>query len=115
LILLIEALIPMNLTLPEGRKTLQPGDRVDLPKEKARKLFKLAKGKVRVVESQIHPGVWIEFHSPLFGMCTARIHEVTVKGCIITNHSVLKGEGEPVTIPAKWISWASTWTNPYDP
>jgi len=62
---------------------------------------------LRVPESEtpleLHPGVWVEFFSPLFGMCTARIHEVTVNGCIITNHSVLKGEGEPVTIPASWI------------
>ena len=43
------------------------------------------------------------FFSPLFGMCTAKIYDVTVDGCIITNHSVLKGEDEPVTIPASWI------------
>ena len=54
-------------------------------------------------EIQLHPGVWIEFFSPFFGMCTARIHEVTVDGCVITSHSVLKGEGEPVTIPVSWI------------
>ena len=54
-------------------------------------------------DTQLHPGVWVEFSSPLFGWCTARIREVTVAGCIITNHSVLKREGEPVTIPASWI------------
>jgi len=54
-------------------------------------------------DTRLHPGLWVEFYSPLFGMCTARIHEVTVDGCIITDHSVLKGEGEPVTIPASWI------------
>lgn len=103
--MLIEALISMNLTLPEGMKTLKPGDRVDLPEPKARKLLELAKGKVLVVNdsSQLHPSVWVEFFSPLFGMCTARIHEVRVDGCVITHHSVLKGEAEPVTIPASWI------------
>ncbi len=53
--------------------------------------------------TQLHPGVWVEFFSPLFGPCTTQIHEVTVDGCIINNHSVLKGEGEPVTIPTSWI------------
>jgi hypothetical protein len=61
------------------------------------------KSKEASSANQLHPGVWIEFHLPLFGLCTARIHEVAVDGCIITNHSVLKGEGEPVTIPASWI------------
>lgn len=105
LTLLIEALIPMNLILPEGMKILKFGDRVDLPEPKARKLLELAKGKVQIVNdsSQLHPSIWVEFLSPLFGRCTARIHEVTVDGCIITDHSVLKGEGEPVTIPASWI------------
>jgi len=50
--LLIEALIPMNLTLPEGAKTLKAGDRVELPTLKARKLLNLAKGKVRVYRTR---------------------------------------------------------------
>ena len=52
---------------------------------------------------QLCPGVWVEFFSPLFGICTAQIRELTVDGCVITNHSVLKGAGEPMTIPASWI------------
>ena len=103
--LLIEALIAMNLILPEGMKTLKFGDRIDLPEPKARKLLELAKGKVQVVNDsgQLHPSIWVEFFSPLFGRCTAGIREVTVDCYIITDHSVLKGEGEPVTIPASWI------------
>ncbi len=54
-------------------------------------------------DAQLRPGVWIEFFSPVLGMCTARIKDVTLDGCIITDHSLLKGEGEPVTIPASWI------------
>jgi hypothetical protein len=71
----------------------------------AQRLMELAPEKVRLANSsgKIRPGIWIEIFSPLFGLCTARIHEVTVDECIITNHSVLKGEGEPVTIPASWI------------
>ena len=104
--MMIETLIHMDITVSGGVKALKPGDRVDIPIEKAKKLFKLAgPRKVRIIpeSANIGPGVWIEFLSPLFGMCTAKIHEVTVEGCIITHHSVLKGEGEPVTIPASWI------------
>lgn len=61
------------------------------------------KSKELPSDTQLHPGVWIEFFSPLFGMCTARIQEVTVDGCIITDHSVLKGESKPGPIPASWI------------
>ena len=78
--MLIEALIPMNLILPEGMKILKFGDRVDLPEPKARKLLELAKGKVRQVEPQLQSGVWIEFFSPLFGMCTARIQDYCAMG-----------------------------------
>ena len=104
--MMIETLIHMDIMVAGGVKALKPGDRVDIPIEKAKKLFKLAgPRKVRIIieSANIHPGVWVEFFSPLFGPCTARIHEVTVDGSIITNHSVLKGEGEPVTIPASWI------------
>jgi len=104
--LIVETLIHMDITVFGGLKALKPGDRVDIPIEKAKKLFKLAgPRKVRIIHESVNirPGVWIEFFSPFFGMCTARIQEVTVDGCIITNHSVLKGEGEPVTIPASWI------------
>lgn len=103
---MIETLIHMDLTIAGSVKTLKPGDRLDIPSEKARKLVKLAgPRKVRVIfdSAIIHSGVWVEFFSPLYGMCTARIQAVTVDGCIITDHSVLKGEGEPVTIPASWI------------
>ena len=55
------------------------------------------------VRDYLHPGVWVEFNLPLFGRCTAKIHDVTLDGCIITDHSVLRGEGEPVTIPASWV------------
>ena len=104
--MIVETLIRMDITVSGGVKTLKPGDRMDISTEKAQKLFKIAgPRKVRILPDSAHicPGVWIEFHSPLFGICTARIHEVTVDGCIITDHSVLKGEGEPIIIPASWV------------
>ena len=40
-------------------------------------------------EPQLHPGVWVEFYSPLFGMVAARIKSVETDGIWLTNHSVL--------------------------
>jgi len=93
---------PITVRMPHGSQDFTPGEVIDLPDKVAQRLMELVPGKVRQVDPQLHSGVWIEFFSPLFGPCTARIHEVTVDGCIITDHSVL-GEGEPVTIPASWI------------
>ncbi len=102
-----EALVPLMLkTKTKGILELKVGERMDVPPKVILQLQKQIPDKIRVIgdePKQLHPGVWIEFHSPLFGMCTAKIHDVTVDGCIITNHSVLKGEDEPVTIPASWI------------
>ncbi len=55
------------------------------------------------VRKDLHPGVWVEFFSPLWGQCSAQVQAVTLRGCVLTHHSVLRGEGEPVTIPASWI------------
>lgn len=94
---------PIKVRMPQGSQDFKPGEIIELPDKVAQRLMELVPGKVRQMEPQLSPGVWIEFFSPLFGLCIARIHVVTVDGCIITNHSVLKGEGEPVTIPAAWI------------
>ncbi|MEC4681163.1 MAG: hypothetical protein VST67_10770, partial [Nitrospirota bacterium] len=85
---------------------LQTGERMDVPVRVIAQLHAQLPGKLRVLGDeppQLHPGVWVEFSSPVWGMCTARIQNVTLEGCIISDHSVLKGEGEPVTIPASWI------------
>ena len=115
--MIFEALVPVTLnTKTRGVLTLRPGQRMDVPPKVISQLQEQIPDKIRVIggePEQVHPGFWIEFFSPFFGMCTARIQEVTVDGCIITNHSVLKGEGEPVSIPASWIcgvyreQWAS--------
>ncbi len=93
----------IKVRMPHGSQDFKPGQTNQLPDKVAQRLMELVPGKVRQVDPQLHPGVWIEFFSPFLGMCTAKIHDVAVDGCIITNHSVLKGEGEPVTIPASWI------------
>ena len=103
--LTFEAIAPVRFnTRNKGVVKLEPGQRLTWPAPAVESLLARIPEKIRVVdEPQLHPGAWVEFFSPLFGMCTARIHAVTVSGCIITNHSVLKGEDEPVTIPASWI------------
>ena len=101
---------------PLGCVSVERGQRVTWLDEAVKKLLQQIPEKIRVIgdePTQLRSGVWVEFFSPLFGMCTARIQVVTVDGCVITNHSVLKGEGEPVTISASWIcgvyreQWAS--------
>jgi len=105
--LTFEALVPLTLkTKTKGILELQTGERMDVPARVISQLQEQIPEKIRVIwdePEQLRSGVWVEFFSPLFGMCTARIHEVTVDGCILTDHSILKGEGEPVTIPASWI------------
>jgi len=104
--LTFEAVTPVRFnTKNKGVVKLEPGQRLTWPTPAVESLLARIPERIRLVEgsAQLHPGVWVEFFSPLFGMCTAKIHEVTLEGCVITNHSVLKGEGEPVTIPASWI------------
>ncbi len=104
--MIFEALVPLTLnTKTRGVLQLKAGQQMDVPVKVVQQLQAKVPEKIRVLEwrSSIEAGAWIEFCSPLFGMCTARIHEVTVDGCIITNHSVLKGEDEPLTIPASWV------------
>ena len=49
--MMIETLIHMDITVAGGVKALKPGDRVDIPIEKAKKLFKLAQiGRDRLEE-----------------------------------------------------------------
>ena len=104
--MIFEALKPLEITTRSlGRVALETGERHTWPDEAVKMLLEKFPEKIRVIQEQpqIHPGVWVEFSSPICGMCTARIQAVTVDGCVITNHSVLKGEDEPVTIPASWI------------
>ena len=55
------------------------------------------------VREDLHPGVWVEFLSPVWGLCSAQVQAVTLQGCVLTNRSVLRGEDEPATIPAAWV------------
>ncbi len=47
--MLIEAIQPLTILLPNGRLRLEPGHPVDFPEDRARRLLEKAPGKVRVV------------------------------------------------------------------
>ena len=55
--------------------------------------------KVRAVTPLVI-GAWVEFRSPLFGLCTGRVLSLEVESIRIGEHSVTK---EVVTIPQDWI------------
>jgi len=104
--LTFEAITPVRFnTKNKGVVKLEPGQRLTWPTLAVESLLARIPERIRLVESpaQLHPGVWVEFDSPLFGMVTARILSVEVDTVWLTNHSVLKGEDEPCRIPASWI------------
>ena len=92
---MIEARIPLTIRVLGEERDLQPGHPVDLSTEQARKLLAKARGKVRVVESianniALSPGTWIEFKSPLFGLCTGQVDMVDEDTLVVDHHSVIK-------------------------
>ena len=104
--LTFEAVTPVRFnTKNKGVVKLEPGQRLTWPTPAVESLLARIPDKIRVIENkpQNQPGVWVEFFSPLFGMCTARIHSVDVETVWLTSHSVLKGTDEPCRIPASWI------------
>ena len=103
--LTFEAIAPVRFnTRNKGVVKLEPGQRLTWPAPAVESLLARIPEKIRVVdEPQLHPGVWVEFFWPLFGMVTARIQSVETDGVWITNHGVLRGTDEPCRIPASWI------------
>jgi len=104
--LTFEAVRPVRLnTKTYGVVRLEPGERLTWPAPVVENLLARIPERIRLVEgpAQLHPGVWVEFKSPPFGMVTAQILSVEVDTVWLTNHSVLKGTDEPCRIPASWI------------
>ncbi len=97
--MLIEPLEPLTVKLPEGVRTLEPGLTYNLPTLQAQKLLAKAPGKVRAVTPFV-VGDWVEFLSPLFGVCSGRIMNLEVEAVRIGDHSVTK---EVMTIPISWV------------
>jgi len=98
--MLIEPLESLTVKTPEGVRTLEPGRTYNLPALQAQKLLAKAPGKVRAVTPFV-VGDWVEFLSPLFGVCTGRVLNLELEALRITEHSVVK---EAVTIPVAWVT-----------
>ncbi len=63
--MLIEAQSSITIRLPDGPRQLSPGDRVELPEDKGRKLLDLAQDKVRMVSiPAFTPGDRVAYRTP---------------------------------------------------
>ena len=99
--MLVEAVSsPIRYTWPEGKIDLIPGHPVDVSEERGAKILKKCGAKVRAVAPLV-VGCWVEFRSPLFGLCTGRVLKLELETLRITEHSVVK---EAVTIPVAWVT-----------
>ena len=97
--MLIEPLESLTVKLPAGVRILEPGLTYNLPALQAQKLLAKAPGKVRAVTPFV-VGDWVEFLSPLFGVCSGRIMNLEVEAVRIGDHSVTK---EVMTVPRSWV------------
>ncbi len=100
-----EALAPLRLkTRTLGSVALQPGQRVTWPDEAVRQLLERVPQKIKVIYENpcLTSGKWCEWISPLFGHCSGQVVSMTVKGYIVTNHSVI-GPHKKVEIPIDWV------------
>ena len=91
---------PFTYRWPKGEIRLALGHPVDVPSERGAKILKRCGTRVRAVTPFVVGG-WVEFLSPLFGVCTGRVLNLEVEAVRINEHSVIK---EVVTIPAAWIT-----------
>jgi hypothetical protein len=99
--LLIEALKPLKILLPDGPIHLVPGVPMELPEKQAQKLFLKAPGKVkRVMASSVslvgHVATW---ESPLFGRLSGAVLEDNGQHVTVW-HPLAERE---VTIPKAWV------------
>ena len=101
--MVLKAVQPIRVKMPDGPRAFAPGDTITLPDPVGQRLLEMAPQKVEVVDLKaFQPGAWCEWWSPLFGHCTGQVVSMTVKGYIVTNHSVI-GPHERVEIPVEWI------------
>ena len=99
----LKAVLPLRVKMPDGPRALAPGETITLPDPVGQRLLEMAPQRVEMIEPKaLQPGVWCEWWSPLYGHCTGQIVSMTVKGYFVTNHSVI-GPYEQVEIPAGWI------------
>ena len=95
----------VKVRMPDGPQIFTPGQTIDLPDRVALRLVDLAGGKIQRQDQNLPltPGAWCEWWSPLLGHCTGQVVSMTVKGYIVTNHSVI-GLHEQVEVASEWIS-----------
>jgi len=99
--MLIEAVEnPIRYRWPKGKIDLIPGHPVDVSVERGAKILKKCGAKVRTVTPFVL-GDWVEFLSPLFGVCSGRVLSLEVEAVFLGDHSVTK---EIVTIPRSWVT-----------
>ncbi len=89
---------------PGGEVRLEPGNPIELPKERATRLLAKTCGKVRVVDPDpipaLNPGDRIAWESPLFGRLTGEVLAVRDDGRL----EVFNPVTETVTpIPREWV------------
>jgi len=91
---------------PGGEIRLEPGKPINVPTQRAARLLAKVGDKARVVGSpeipleKLVPGTWIEFHSPVFGKCTAQVDSMEGDTIFVNHHLVLKGFTQ---IPTGWV------------
>ncbi len=84
---------------PKGEICFVPGQPVDVSVERGARILKKCWAKVRAVTPLVI-GAWVEFRSPIFGLCSGRIMNLEVEAVRIGDHSVTK---EVMTIPISWV------------
>jgi len=65
--------------------------------EIAERVRKAQRGQI---SPSVSEGMWVEFQSPLFGVCTGKVLSIGLECFVLTDHSVLK---ERATIPVQWV------------
>lgn len=95
--MLIEALKPLRVRLPDRDIHLVPGHPVDLSDEDGQKLLARAPTKVRRVPQ---PGEILSWESPLLGECRGEVVGADAEGATVWHPATER----LCTIPWAWIS-----------
>ena len=101
--MVLKAVQPIRVKMPDGPRAFAPGETITLPDQVGQRLLEMAPKRLTVVQPKaLQPGVWCEWWHPEFGHRTGQVVSITVKGYIVTNHSVI-GPHERVEIPVEWL------------
>ena len=99
--MILEAIeTPIHYRWPEGEICLIPGQPVDVSAERGKKILKKCGAKVRVVAPFV-VGDWVEFNSPIYGVCTGQVVMTKGEDVVVSNHSET---GIETWIKGKWVT-----------